>query len=222
MQYGLMAFLVVMLMTAPVCAVDAPQTEEQKTLYAIGLALARSLQVFSLSPGEFALVSKGFADGHAGSKTDVDPAAYNDKVQELARVRRLALGERTAQAGREYLEKFVKETGAEKTASGMAFVSLREGSGIVPKRFDNVRVHYRGMLTDGKEFENTYQLGKPLEIGLDSAIPCWVEGLMKMKLGGRAKLVCPASLAYGEAGAGDHILPGATLIFEIELLGIMQ
>lgn len=102
----------------------------------------------------------------------------------------------------------------------MVYTSLVEGKGVSPKGSDVVKVNYRGTLIDGTEFDSSYKRKQPLEFRLDNVIKCWVEGLQKMKPGGKAKLVCPPNLAYGDNGAGERILPGATLSFEVELLGV--
>lgn len=199
-------------------AVETPKTEEQKTLYAVGANVARSLSVFNLTQQEFEMVLQGLQDAQSARKPDFDVAAYNSKIQELARARRKSLGEKQAGAGKEFLEKSSKEKGAIKTQSGMVYIPSSEGKGESPKATDTVKVNYRGTLIDGKEFDSSYKRGKPLEFRLDNVIKCWTEGLQKMKPGGKAKLVCPADLAYGENGAGEMILPGATLQFEVELL----
>jgi FKBP-type peptidyl-prolyl cis-trans isomerase FkpA len=214
--------LVTILTTATAFAADAPQTEEQKTFYAIGLSVARSLSVFTLSPAEFDLVVQGMTDGQTGRKTGIDAAAYNGKIQELATARRKALGDRQAVAGQAFLEKAATEKGAVRTASGMVYTALVEGKGTPPAATDIVKVNYRGTLIDGKEFDSSYKRGKPLEFKLDNVIKCWTEGVQKMKPGGRARLVCPPNLAYGDNGAGELILPGATLDFEVELLEVKQ
>ncbi len=119
------------------------------------------------------------------------------------------------------ITKAAAETGAVKTNSGMVFLSLKDGTGPSPKATDVVRVHYRGTLVDGKEFDSSIKRGQPAEFPLDRVIKCWTEGVQKMKVGGKAKLTCPAPLAYGERGAGNGLIPpNATLIFEVELLGI--
>ena len=113
------------------------------------------------------------------------------------------------------------EPGAVVTASGMVYRSLKEGSGASPAATDTVRVHYRGTLPAGKEFDSSYSRGKPAEFPLNRVIPCWTEGLQRMKIGGKAKLTCPADIAYGARGAGGGLIPpNATLNFEVELLGI--
>ena len=115
-----------------------------------------------------------------------------------------------------------KEAGAMVTASGLAYRSLKEGTGASPAAADTVRVHYRGTLPDGKEFDSSYGRGQPAEFPLNRVIPCWTEGLQKMKTGGKAKLTCPPGIAYGSRGAGGVIPPNATLHFEVELLGIVR
>ena len=110
--------------------------------------------------------------------------------------------------------------GAVVTASGLTYRSLREGSGESPKASDVVKVHYRGTFTDGREFDSSYQRGQPASFPLDRVIVCWTEGVQRMKVGGKAQLTCPSALAYGERGAGGVIPPNATLLFEVELLGI--
>lgn len=213
---------VVLLLAMPALAMNPPETDEQKTLYAIGMIVARQLNVFNLTPSELEWVKEGLTATVTGAKTPVDIAAYNDKVQELARARRKALADKEAGANKEFLEKAAAEKGAMKTESGLIYTILVEGKGDSPKPTDTVKVNYRGTLVDGKEFDSSFKRNKPLELALNKVIPCWSEGVQKMKPGGKAKLVCPASLAYGENGAGEMILPGATLIFDVELLEIVK
>jgi FKBP-type peptidyl-prolyl cis-trans isomerase FkpA len=109
-----------------------------------------------------------------------------------------------------------------KTASGLEYTELVAGKGASPQATDTVKVHYRGTLMDGKEFDSSYARGQPAEFPLNRVIPCWTEGLQKMKVGGKAKLVCPPSIAYGERGHPPVIPPSATLNFEVELLEIKK
>ena len=118
------------------------------------------------------------------------------------------------------LDAAAKEPGALVTASGLVYRSLKDGSGNSPKASDKVKVNYRGTFPDGKEFDSSYKRNQPIEFPLSGVIPCWTEGVLRMKVGGKAKLTCPASIAYGERGAGGVIPPNATLLFEVELLGI--
>lgn len=217
-----LAIVAISLIAAPSFALEAPKNEEEKTLYAVGQIVARQLGVFNLSAAELERVQQGINDGVSGAKPLVDLAEYNSKVQELAKSRRKAQGEKQAAAGREFLEKAAKEKGAIKTDSGMVYLSLKEGSGESPKATDTVKVHYKGTLPDGREFDSSYKREKPIDFKLDAVIKCWTEGVQKMKPGGKARFVCPAALAYGENGAGELILPGATLAFDVELLEIVK
>jgi FKBP-type peptidyl-prolyl cis-trans isomerase FkpA len=113
-----------------------------------------------------------------------------------------------------------KEPGAVVTASGLVYRSLKDGTGASPLASDKVKVHYRGTFPDGKEFDSSYKRNEAIEFPLSGVIKCWTEGVQRMKVGGKAKLTCPASIAYGERGAGGVIPPNATLLFEVELLGI--
>lgn len=113
------------------------------------------------------------------------------------------------------------EPGAVATESGLVIRMLKEGTGAQPAATDTVRVHYRGTFTNGKEFDSSHSRGQPAEFPLNRVIRCWTEGVQRIKVGGRAKLTCPASIAYGERGAGGVIPPNATLQFEVELLGIV-
>ncbi len=114
-----------------------------------------------------------------------------------------------------------KEAGAVVTASGLVYRSLKEGTGAQPASSnDTVKVHYRGTLPDGKEFDSSYARNAPIDFPLNRVIPCWTEGVQKMKVGGKAKLTCPPEIAYGTRGAGNAVPPNATLHFEVELLGV--
>ncbi|HUG21363.1 FKBP-type peptidyl-prolyl cis-trans isomerase [Piscinibacter sp.] len=114
-----------------------------------------------------------------------------------------------------------KEPGAVVTDSGLVYRSLKEGSGASPAETDKVKVHYRGTFPDGREFDSSYSRNAPAEFPLNRVIKCWTEGVQRMKVGGKAKLTCPAPIAYGERGAGGGLIPpNATLQFEVELLGI--
>jgi len=115
--------------------------------------------------------------------------------------------------------KAAKEPGAAVMPSGLVYKSIKEGSGASPKATDTVKVNYRGTFPDGKEFDSS-KPGQPAEFPLNGVIKCWTEGVQLMKPGGKAKLTCPAPIAYGERGAAGVIPPNATLVFEIELLGV--
>ena len=113
-----------------------------------------------------------------------------------------------------------KEPNAKVTDSGLVIRMLKEGKGAQPNAASTVRVHYKGTFPDGKEFDSSYKRGEPIEFPLTGVIKCWTEGVAMMKVGGTAKLTCPSSIAYGARGAGGVIPPNATLVFEVELLGV--
>jgi FKBP-type peptidyl-prolyl cis-trans isomerase FkpA len=210
------------LLAVPAFAAGEPKTEEQKTLYAIGLAMARQATTLSLTPAEMEFVKQGFADVASEKKPLVELDAYTKKIQELVQARQKAQAEKLALAAKDVIEKAAKEKGAVKTESGMVYIPLKEGKGDSPAETDKVKVNYRGTLVDGKEFDSSYKRNQPAEFPLNGVIKCWTEGLQKMKPGGQAKLYCPPSIAYGERGAGGMIPANATLIFEVELLDVMK
>lgn len=125
-----------------------------------------------------------------------------------------------AQAADATLAAAAKEPGAVVTASGLVYLSLKDGNGASPSASDTVKVHYRGTFPDGREFDSSYKRNAAIEFPLNRVIPCWTEGVQRMKVGAKAKLTCPSAIAYGERGAGGVIPPHATLLFEVELLGI--
>jgi FKBP-type peptidyl-prolyl cis-trans isomerase FkpA len=189
------------------------KTEDEKTVYALGLSIGRSIKVFDLSPAELEIVKKGMMDSMTNAKPAVELETYGPKLQELAKGR-------NEKAGQKYLESAAKEKGAIKLPSGVIYKELKAGTGQSPKATDTVKVNYRGTLTSGTEFDSSYKRGEPAEFPLNGVIPCWTEGVQKMKVGGKAQLTCPAAQAYGESGQPPTIPPGATLVFEVELLSI--
>ncbi|MHB8910175.1 MAG: FKBP-type peptidyl-prolyl cis-trans isomerase [Syntrophales bacterium] len=212
----------VILIAVPAFAADPPKTDEDKTLYAIGLAVAQQLSAFSLAPAELEMVKQGMTDAVTGKKPVVEIEAYNAKVQALASARRNAQGEKLAAQAKAFVEKAAKEKGAVKTASGLIYLSQKEGSGSSPAASDKVKVHYSGALVNGVVFDSSYKRGQPAEFPLSSVIKCWTEGVQMMKPGGKARLVCPPEIAYGDRGAGGLIPPKATLVFDVELLEVMK
>lgn len=119
-----------------------------------------------------------------------------------------------------FLESAAREPGAVETPSGLVFRTLTPGQGESPSATDAVRVHYVGTLVDGSEFDSSVRRGQPAEFRLDQVIPCWTEGVQRMRVGEKARLVCPAGIAYGAQGRPPVIPGGATLVFEVELLGV--
>ena len=215
-----LALALAFLLAAPALAAGpALETEEQKTAYALGLAVAQNLEQFTLSAAELDLVVAGIREGLAG-KAQLDANPYRQKIQQLAQARAQAVAEVEKKASEDFLAKLAKEKGAEKTASGLIYIPLKAGTGDSPKATDTVKVHYTGTLRDGTTFDSSVERGQPTTFPLNRVIPCWTEGLQKMKKGGKAKLVCPSGIAYGDRGAPPKIKGGAALAFDVELLGI--
>jgi FKBP-type peptidyl-prolyl cis-trans isomerase FkpA len=188
-------------------------------VYALGLFMYKQLSQFDLSPAEMDLVKKAMADSAAG-KPAVELDTWMPKIQPLALSRAPRVVEKEKASSVAFLAKSATEPGAIKTASGLVYRELRPGTGASPKATDTVKVNYRGTLTNGTEFDSSYKRNQPAEFPLNRVVACWTEGVQKMKVGGKVRLVCPSSIAYGDAGSPPNIPGGATLVFEIELLGI--
>jgi len=210
---------------APPAADAAPpkvMSEDDKTLYALGVLISQNLKAFQLTSSELDSVKQGLTDGVMNQKLKVEADKYRPQVEQLHQTRMAAAGKLEAEAGSAYLEKAAGEKGAVKTASGLVITDLKPGTGASPKPSDQVKVHYQGTLIDGTVFDSSLQRGEPATFPLNGVIPCWTEALQLMKVGGKSRLVCPATIAYGDAGAPPHIKPGATLVFDVELLEIMK
>jgi FKBP-type peptidyl-prolyl cis-trans isomerase FkpA len=193
-------------------------TDDQKTVYALGLSIHRSLAQFDLSPADLELIKRALTDAAAG-KPAVDLNQWGPKIQELARARAAKVVERQKSESQAYLAKAATQPGAVKTNSGLIYRELKPGTGAHPKPSDSVKVHYRGTLVDGTEFDSSYKRNEPAQFQLNQVVRCWTEGVQMMGVGGKSVLVCPSDLAYGDQGR-PGIPGGATLVFEIELLDI--
>jgi FKBP-type peptidyl-prolyl cis-trans isomerase FkpA len=199
-------------------AAPAAGSDEATTLYVMGLVLSQNVQPLHLSEAELQTLVSGLSDGALSRphKSEIEPNMA--KVSEWVQARQMATAKAEKEAGAAYIEKAVAE-GAQKTASGMAIKMITEGSGTSPQPGDNVVANYTGTTIDGKVFDTT--TGRdPGTFGVRSVIPCWTEALQMMKPGGKAKLYCPSNLAYGDRGRPPKIGPGATLLFEVELLEV--
>jgi len=206
---------------SPATAAD-PANDEQKTLYAIGVALSQSLHGFSLSAAELEIVKAGLSDGVLKRPLKVDMQTYGPKIDVMGKARGAVVAEKEKKAGAAFLAKAAAEPGARKTASGAIVKALKEGGGPSPTATDKVKVHYHGTLVDGTVFDSSVKRGQPVTFPLGNVIKCWTEGLQQMKVGGKSRLICPADIAYGERGSPPIIRPGATLIFDVELLDIVK
>jgi FKBP-type peptidyl-prolyl cis-trans isomerase FkpA len=205
----------------PVRAAD-PGTEEQKTFYALGLIISQSLAPFALSESELEFVRNGMTDGVLKKTSKVDLSVYGPKVNHVQQTRAAAVAESEKKAGAAYVTKAAAESGAKKTESGAIVTTIKEGKGEQPKATDTVKVHYHGTLIDGTVFDSSVKRGEPATFPLNQVIKCWTESVQLMKVGGKSKLVCPSAIAYGDRGSPPTIKPGATLVFEVELLEIVK
>ncbi len=204
----------------PGAKAPADQPSLHDTLYALGAEIGRSIEWFDLSPDEAKIVAEGMIDATQGrAKLDSEP--LRPAIQKLQEERKSRYADKQKAAGKAYIDKFVAE-GATRLENGAAIRTIQAGNGPSPTANDTVKVHYTGTLIDGTKFDSSRDRGQPATFPLARIIPCWKEGLQKMKVGERAKLVCPSDTAYGDRGRPPVIKPGATLVFDVELLGIEQ
>jgi FKBP-type peptidyl-prolyl cis-trans isomerase FkpA len=194
-------------------------TDEQKTIYALGLAVYQSLKPFELSPSELEIVKRAISDAAAG-KPAVELNVFGPKLNDLQKARAARSAEKEKGASKAFLDKAAQEPGAVKDDSGLIYRVLTPGTGASPKATDTVKVNYRGTLINGTEFDSSFKRNQPAQFPLNGVIRCWSEGLQKMKVGGKSQLVCPSDIAYGDNGRPPMIPGGATLIFEVELLEV--
>ncbi len=209
-------------------------TDKQKTVYGIGAQiganLKESLGTLELTPEETATLLAGLNDQVEGKgRIDLKDPAHEERLKAFQEERMKAQQERSkAQAETEvaesktFIEKAAQEKGAEQLPSGLVYTEVEAGKGATPKETDVVKVHYHGTLRDGTVFDSSRDRGEPVEFPVNRVIPCWTEGLQKMKEGGKAKFVCPAPIAYGDQGRPPTIKPGAALAFEVELISIQK
>jgi FKBP-type peptidyl-prolyl cis-trans isomerase FkpA len=198
----------------------APQSDD-KTLYELGVFLSSGLDSYTLSESEFAKVMAGMADGYHHRANVAAAMAYDPQWQALhvARVKALIAHEKSI--GEVYLEHAAKTAGAQTLPSGLVYIPLAEGSGANPTYLDQVKINFQGRLVDGTVFDSSQGRGEPSLLRVGTVMPCLSEGLRLMKVGGRSRIVCSSTLAYGDRGSQPSVRPGATLDYEIELLAIV-
>ena len=193
-------------------------------MYAFGALIAERTPVKAagFSEDDLAEVVKGMKDAALGKELAVKLEEYGPKVEQLLNEKQTAKAEDEQEGGRRVRRQGRRRKRApRRAASGLIYIeTLTAGTGKQPAATDTVSVHYKGTLIDGTEFDSSYKRGQPTEFPLNGVIKCWTEGVAKMKVGGKAKLVCPSDIAYGDRGAGANIPGGSTLMFEVELLAI--
>lgn len=202
----------------------APTGEElNKVLYTFGVLLSKNTPVgmANLTEAELAQLKKGFFDAALKKPLDASGPEFDQKVGQFLKQRQEERGAKEKVKGTEYATKMAGEKGAQKLPSGLIYIERTAGAGDQPTAADTVKVHYRGTLIDGTEFDSSFKRNQPAEFPLGGVIKCWTEGVAKMKVGGKSTLVCPPEIAYGEGGR-PGIPPNATLTFEVELLEVKR
>ncbi len=204
-----------------------PGTAKDSLSYAIGLSIAKNIDRDSLDL-DLQMLLSGIVDEQAKKSLFADSVIQQVFMRlqqaqvEKANKAKAANSEQARKAGDEYRAKNGARNGVQTTSSGLQFEVIKLGTGPKPTAESTVRVHYTGTLVDGKVFDSSVQRGEPAEFGLNQVIPAWTEALLMMPVGSKVRIVAPSNLAYGDTGFGEVIPPGATLIFDIELLDIVK
>lgn len=214
---------------APAGSALQPEARSQSTagaqpqdFYALGVLLSHNLDLFDLSEREFKQVLSGVADGYHHRAHLTDQQAALAHLMTLQNERQVRVVQREQAAGAAFIAKVAALSNARKTASGLVYLPIAEGAGATPRLRDRIKVQYTGKLIDGTVFDSTTERGEGASFAMTGVIPCWKEALQLMKAGGRARVLCPPELAYGDRGSPPIIRPGATLDFQIELLDVIE
>ena len=198
------------------------ENDNDKTFYSVGHVYGKRFKDFNLSEREANALVQGVRDGITKDKASIDTMKFAYKFRDIIQQRMGDKSKGEKEKGAKFLEAFVKNEGGQKTASGLAYKILNPGKGAKPVATDTVKVHYRGTLIDGKEFDSSYKRKKPIEFPLNRVIKGWTEGMQLIAKGGKIKLIIPSDLGYKDQGAPPTIPGGATLVFEVELLDIVK
>ena len=206
-------------------AADPPAMDEAaRQGYALGYQLGRDLKGADLRSDA---IVQGLKDGSSGTPAKIDEqqmqqalAALDQRIAEQRAKAQVAQLEAAVAAGNAYRAENAKKPGVQTTATGLQYKVVKAGTGRTPTASDTVTVNYRGTLVDGTEFDSSYKRGEPATFPVAGVIPGWTEALQLMKEGEQVQLVIPPDLAYGERGAGGVIPPGATLVFDVELISV--
>lgn len=202
-------------------------TEEQKISYALGMNIMGNLSELPIEIDVESVIA-AIKDVSGGKEAALQIEEYHKymqefqtKVQQAGQQAVAKAAENNKKAGAEFLAENAKKEGVKVTASGLQYRVITEGSGNKPSATSKVKVHYTGKLTDGTVFDSSVQRGEPIDFGLNQVIAGWTEGVQLMTPGSKYEFFIPSDLAYGDRGAGNAIPPGATLIFEVELLAVL-
>ncbi|MDR0966860.1 MAG: FKBP-type peptidyl-prolyl cis-trans isomerase [Myxococcales bacterium] len=211
---------------ASVVGLPDSASDDEKALYYLGYSMGSQAGTFDLADAEKDVLKKGFMDALVPGSGALEMREVGPKIQGFVKRRQETMAEKNKQKGDEYMAQRAAEAGVEKSSTGLLFKSIQEGEGAQPADTDVVKVHYTGTLIDGTKFDSSYDrkgpdgTAAPATFPLKGVIPCWTEGVQKMKVGGKAQLICPSELAYGPRPR-PKIPGGSTLIFDVELVEIL-
>lgn len=216
------AFALLLSLTA-VATEEAEKVEmnslSEKASYAVGLDIGESLGRYGAAI-DLPLLIRGIEDNLKGRKSLLLPEEATKIKREFFQKMQEEIARKNQAAEEAFLDENAKKEGVKTTASGLQYMVIEQGNGPTPKPTDRVRVHYRGTLLDGTEFDSSFSRGEPATFEVGRVIPGWTEGLQLMKVGSKYRLFIPSRLAYREQGAGPRIGPNSMLLFDVELLGI--
>ena len=215
-----LTFIVFALLPACSQTEAALESEDDKTLYSLGLALSRNLTQVDLTETELETVLRGVRDGVLDREPEVALEEYGPKIADFVQTRVDAKTVLVKAEGIAYLAKMAEAEGAQKTESGVVIFDEVIGEGPNPTETGQVKLHYRGTFPDGEEFDSSMG-GEPITHPTNGFVPCFTEAILDMKVGGKRKFICPSDLAYGERGSAPLIPPSATLAFEVELIEVI-
>ena len=220
----LVLVVVVSLMGCVSADTKAPalDTDAQKTLYALGFAVANSFRGAHFDEAEMDVILSGLSDGVLGKAAQVEMDDFGPKVNAFMNERVILAAKKEGEASQIYCDEMAKTEGAIKTASGAIYIESQLGEGAKPGPTDSVKLHYTGTLRDGTVFDSSIERDEPATFTVAGVVTCFAEGVQQMQVGGKAKLVCPADTAYGQRGSPPLIKPGAAISFEVELLEIVS
>ena len=197
-----------------------PETEMEKVSYSLGVNVATGVKAQGLETLDINAISKAMSDVFEGNDLDISEEESMEILQEYFGKIAAEKQAKASKAGSAFLAENAAKDGVVTTDSGLQYEILASGNGDKPNATDQVTVHYHGMLTDGTVFDSSIDRGEPATFPVNGVIPGWIEALQLMSVGDKWKLTIPSNLAYGDRGAGGLIGPGATLVFEVELLKI--
>jgi FKBP-type peptidyl-prolyl cis-trans isomerase FklB len=212
-------FLFFMLMSFSFAHTQNLKTHNDSLSYAVGILWGQNLKQQGLTEVNTSILGQAIGDVLKGAEA-LDIRTANQLVKDFLAEQKEAQKMKNIEEGRKFLEENQKRKGVVTLPSGLQYEVVKEGAGAIPKATDKVKVHYHGTLINGAVFDSSVQRGEPAEFGVTQVIKGWVEALQLMNVGSKWKLFIPSDLAYGDRGAGGMIGPYATLIFEVELLGI--